>query len=48
VRPPPDQSARRGGTLTRIAIDHAAPLGSFTAWRAQIPVVQWVAWKETA
>jgi len=33
--------AARGGTLTRLAISHAEPLGSFEAWRAQIPVVQW-------
>jgi precorrin-6Y C5,15-methyltransferase (decarboxylating) len=36
-----ERAARHGGTLTRIAIDHAEPLGSFTAWRSQIPVVQW-------
>jgi precorrin-6Y C5,15-methyltransferase (decarboxylating) len=33
--------ASHGGTLTRLAISHAEPLGSFEAWRAQIPVVQW-------
>ncbi|HEY2054605.1 MAG TPA: precorrin-6y C5,15-methyltransferase (decarboxylating) subunit CbiE [Solirubrobacterales bacterium] len=31
----------RGGTLSRIEIAHAGPLGGFTAWRAQMPVVQW-------
>jgi precorrin-6Y C5,15-methyltransferase (decarboxylating) len=41
------QHDRRGGTLTRIAIEHAEPLGGFTAWRAQRPVVQWAAGKET-
>jgi precorrin-6Y C5,15-methyltransferase (decarboxylating) len=30
-----------GGSLTRIEIAHAEPLGGFTAWRAQRPVVQW-------
>jgi precorrin-6Y C5,15-methyltransferase (decarboxylating) len=35
--------ARFGGDLTRIAIDHAAPIGGFTAWRPQIPVTQWTA-----
>ncbi len=34
-----------GGELTRIAISHAEPLGSFTGWRAQMPVVQWAAQK---
>ena len=30
-----------GGTLTRISLEHAEPVGRFTAWRAQLPVVQW-------
>lgn len=34
-----------GGTLTQIAIAHAAPVGGFTGWRAQMPVVQWEARK---
>lgn len=34
-----------GGTLTQIAISHAAPVGGFTGWRAQLPVVQWEARK---
>ncbi|HYV16288.1 MAG TPA: precorrin-6y C5,15-methyltransferase (decarboxylating) subunit CbiE [Conexibacter sp.] len=37
-----------GGTLTRIAIAHAEPLGSFTSWRDALPIVQWVATKEGA
>jgi precorrin-6Y C5,15-methyltransferase (decarboxylating) len=41
------QRDRHGGGLTRIALEHAEPLGGFTAWRAQLPVVQWTAWKET-
>ena len=36
---------QRGGTLTRIAIAHAEPIGGFTGWRAQMPVVQWAATK---
>jgi precorrin-6Y C5,15-methyltransferase (decarboxylating) len=32
-----------GGELVRIEIAHAAPIGGFTAWRAQMPVVQWSA-----
>jgi precorrin-6Y C5,15-methyltransferase (decarboxylating) len=35
--------AAHGGELTRIEIAHAEPLGGFTAWRAQRPVVQWAA-----
>ncbi len=35
--------AAHGGTLTRLEISHAEPLGSFTGWRAQRPVVQWAA-----
>ncbi|MCW2957416.1 MAG: cbiE, partial [Solirubrobacterales bacterium] len=34
-----------GGTLTRIDVAHAEPVGGFTAWRAQMPVVQWAATK---
>jgi precorrin-6Y C5,15-methyltransferase (decarboxylating) len=30
-----------GGTLTRIAIAHAEPLGRTTAWRPALPVTQW-------
>ncbi|MCW3041797.1 MAG: cbiE [Solirubrobacterales bacterium] len=30
-----------GGTLTRIDIAHADPVGPFTGWRAQMTVVQW-------
>jgi precorrin-6B C5,15-methyltransferase / cobalt-precorrin-6B C5,C15-methyltransferase len=30
-----------GGALTRIEVAHAEPIGSFTGWRAQMPVVQW-------
>ena len=33
--------ATYGGDLARIEIAHAEPLGGFTAWRAQRPVVQW-------
>jgi precorrin-6Y C5,15-methyltransferase (decarboxylating) len=37
--------ARYGGTLTRIEIARAAPIGRFTGWRPAMPVTQWVAWK---
>jgi len=36
----------RGGTLTRIDVAHADPVGGFTGWRAQMTVVQWSATKE--
>jgi len=32
---------RHGGELTRLSVDHAAPLGSFTGWTLARPVVQW-------
>ncbi|WP_354700360.1 Precorrin-6Y C(5,15)-methyltransferase [decarboxylating] [Paraconexibacter sp. AEG42_29] len=35
----------RGGTLTRIDVAHAEPIGTFTGWRAQMTVVQWSATK---
>ena len=35
--------AEHGGELARIEIAHAEPLGRFTGWRAQRPVVQWTA-----
>ena len=30
-----------GGSLTRIAIDRAAPIGSMTGWRPAMPITQW-------
>ncbi|MBB4663743.1 precorrin-6Y C5,15-methyltransferase (decarboxylating) subunit CbiT [Conexibacter arvalis] len=38
--------AEHGGTLAQIAISHAGAVGGFTAWRGQLPVVQWEARKE--
>jgi precorrin-6B C5,15-methyltransferase / cobalt-precorrin-6B C5,C15-methyltransferase len=35
------QHARRGGTLTRIAIERAEPIGAMTTWRPALPVTQW-------
>jgi precorrin-6Y C5,15-methyltransferase (decarboxylating) len=32
---------RHGGNLTRLSVAHAGPVGSFTAWRPQLPVTQW-------
>jgi len=34
---------RVGGTLTRLALSRAAPLGGLTAWRPELPVVVWEA-----
>jgi precorrin-6Y C5,15-methyltransferase (decarboxylating) len=34
--------ARLGGTLTRIVIQRAEPIGGFTGWRPAMPVTQWV------
>jgi len=39
--------ARWGGTLTRIDLAHAGPVGGLTAWRPQLPVVQWATIKDT-
>jgi precorrin-6B C5,15-methyltransferase / cobalt-precorrin-6B C5,C15-methyltransferase len=33
--------ARHGGTLTRVEIARAAPLGGMTGWRPALPVTQW-------
>jgi precorrin-6Y C5,15-methyltransferase (decarboxylating) len=32
---------RHGGSLTRLEVSQAEPLGSFETWRSQLPVVQW-------
>jgi precorrin-6B C5,15-methyltransferase / cobalt-precorrin-6B C5,C15-methyltransferase len=34
--------AKVGGTLTRIEISRAVPVGGFTGWRPGMPVTQWV------
>ncbi len=34
-----------GGTLTRVSIERAEPVGTRTAWRPALPVMQWVAQK---
>ncbi|HEV3381989.1 MAG TPA: precorrin-6y C5,15-methyltransferase (decarboxylating) subunit CbiE [Trebonia sp.] len=36
-----DWHRRLGGDLTRIAVERAGPLGTFTTWRPALPVVQW-------
>jgi precorrin-6Y C5,15-methyltransferase (decarboxylating) len=34
-----------GGELVRLEVSHTEPIGSFTAWRPALPVVQWSAEK---
>ena len=34
-------SAKKGGTLLRIELAEARPLGSRRGWRSSMPVVQW-------
>jgi precorrin-6Y C5,15-methyltransferase (decarboxylating) len=36
-----DAWLEHGGALTRLETSHAEPLGSFSAWRPQLPIVQW-------
>ncbi|MEW1848500.1 cobalamin biosynthesis bifunctional protein CbiET, partial [Nonomuraea angiospora] len=33
--------ARLGGDLVRLAVQRASPVGSFTGWRAAMPVTVW-------
>lgn len=35
------EHGKRGGSLTRIEISRAAPLGSMSGWRPAMPVTQW-------
>lgn len=43
-----DAYGRLGGTLTRLAVSRADPVGRFTGWRPSMPVTQWVATKPWA
>ncbi len=36
-----DWQARHGGTLLRLSVERAGPVGGLTGWRAAMPVVQW-------
>ena len=36
-----DWQAKAGGTLTRIQVERAGPVGRYLGWRAAMPVVQW-------
>jgi precorrin-6Y C5,15-methyltransferase (decarboxylating) len=40
--------AAHGGSLLRLAVSRAEPVGGLEAWRPQMPVVQWTADKEPA
>jgi precorrin-6Y C5,15-methyltransferase (decarboxylating) len=42
-----DWRQRLGGTLTRIGVERAGELGTLTAWRPALPVVQWSIQKES-
>ena len=37
--------ARFGGTLSRIAVSHASPVGNLTGWRPAMAVTQWTVTK---
>ncbi|SEL20120.1 precorrin-6y C5,15-methyltransferase (decarboxylating) subunit CbiE [Xaviernesmea oryzae] len=37
-----DHHARLGGSLTRIALSSASPIGGMTGWRPAMPITQWV------
>lgn len=37
--------AEHGGTLTRLHVERASPVGGFTGWRPAMPVTQW-AWSK--
>lgn len=41
-----DGYARLGGSLTRLAVSRAAPVGGFTGWRPAMPVTIWWTRKE--
>jgi precorrin-6B C5,15-methyltransferase / cobalt-precorrin-6B C5,C15-methyltransferase len=34
--------ATHGGSLTRIALSRAEPIGAMTGWRPAMPITQWV------
>jgi len=37
--------AAKSGSLTRIALDHASPVGGLTGWRPAMPILHWLAVK---
>jgi precorrin-6Y C5,15-methyltransferase (decarboxylating) len=38
----------RGGSLTRLRVERAAPVGGYTGWRPALPVTQWITDKPVA
>lgn len=43
-----DRYARLGGELTRLHVEHAAPIGSFTGWTPSRAITQWAVTKPDA
>ena len=43
-----DPYARLGGELTRLHVEHAAPIGSFTGWTPSRAITQWAVTKPDA
>ncbi|WP_347559009.1 precorrin-6y C5,15-methyltransferase (decarboxylating) subunit CbiE [Robbsia sp. KACC 23696] len=43
-----DWHGRHGGTLVKLAVSHAAPLGGFDVWRGALPLTMWVVTKGRA
>ncbi len=41
-----DGQQRLGGSLTRLAVQRAEPVGKFLGWKALAPITQWVAVKQ--
>jgi len=43
-----DKYAELGGELTRLHVEHAGPIGTFTGWKPARAIVQWAVRKEPA
>jgi precorrin-6Y C5,15-methyltransferase (decarboxylating) len=43
-----DKYAELGGELTRLHVEHAEPIGTFTGWKPARAIVQWAVRKEAA
>jgi len=43
-----DKYAEHGGELTRLHVEHAGPIGTFTGWKPARAIVQWAVRKEAA
>jgi len=43
-----DKYAELGGELTRLHVEHAGPIGTFTGWKPARAIVQWAVHKEAA